>query len=58
MEKTSDALFSTDMYEPNSIKGMECQRRGGGEKLIVQGKFTKKPADWKVFLSNDDNKKN
>ena len=27
------------------------------EKLLIKGEMTKKPKDWKVFLSNDDNKK-
>jgi hypothetical protein len=45
------------MYLPNSIKAIECQRWGSGEKLIVQGEMTKKHADWKQFLTNDENKK-
>ena len=32
-------------------EGVAC-----GEKLIVQGELTKKPADWKEFLTNDQNK--
>ena len=27
-----------------------------GDKLIVSGDEMKRPKDWKVFLSNDDNK--
>ena len=57
VSKTSDVICSTDMYQPNSIKAMERQRRGAGEKFIVQGEMTKKPADWKGFLTNDENKK-
>lgn len=36
---------------------MERKRRGTGEKFIVQGEMTKKPADWRIFLTNDENKK-
>ena len=35
---------------------MERARRGMGEKLLVKGEKTKKPVDWKSFLSDDDNK--
>ena len=52
----SQVIFSTDMYKENSIKSMERKRRGEGEKLIVRGSSTKKPRDWKMFLSNDENK--
>lgn len=34
----------------------ERSRRGSGEKYIIQGEKTKRPADWKAFLSNDSNK--
>ncbi len=57
MPRNSDVLFSTDMYIENSIKSMERKRRGCGEKLIIKGDSTKKPKDWKLFLTNDDNKK-
>jgi hypothetical protein len=36
---------------------MERKRRGCSEKLIVTGENTEKPADWKTFLANEDNKK-
>ena len=52
----SDVLFSTDMYQENSIKAIERKRRGYGEKLLVKGGSTKKPSDWKEFLGNEDNK--
>ena len=57
MGKNCNVVFSTDTYLPNSIKAMERRRRGCGEKLIVQGELTKRPADWKAFLTNDQNKK-
>ena len=57
MDKNCNVVFSTDTYIPNSIKSMELRRRGISQKLIIKGDMTKKPKDWKVFLSNDDNKK-
>ena len=36
---------------------MERARRGCGEKLLVKAENTKKPTDWKSFLTNDENKK-
>ena len=51
-------IFSTDMYmyKADSVKTMERIRRGSAEKLLVQDENTKKPADWKTFLTNEDNK--
>ena len=43
----SPVIFSTDMYNENSIKSMERKRRGEGEKLIVCGSSTQRPRDWK-----------
>jgi len=57
VEHASHVIFSTDMYSENSIKSVERIRRGCGEKLIVSGEKTKRPKDWKSFLTNDDNKK-
>lgn len=57
MPKKVDVIFSTDMYLEDSVKSMERVRRGCGEKLLIQGENTKKPADWKSFLTNDENKK-
>ena len=45
------------MYNKNSVKSGEHLRRGCGDKLIVSGESTKRPKDWKIFLTNDDNKK-
>ena len=57
MPKTGDVVFSTDQYHPDSIKSMDRERRGCGDKIIVKGESTKKPSDWKAFLGNDENKK-
>lgn len=57
LPKGTDVIFSTDMYKTDSIKAMERKRRGTGDKIIVKGESTKRPADWKTFLSNDENKK-
>ncbi|KAK1891029.1 Arginine--tRNA ligase [Dissostichus eleginoides] len=50
-------LFSTDSYHPGSIKAQERLRRGSSEKIILAGPATRKPYDFKMFLTNDDNKK-
>ena len=52
----STVIFSTDMYKEDSVKGVERNRRGVGDKLILSGEKTKRPKDWKVFLANDENK--
>lgn len=51
-----DCVFSTDTYKEVSVKSTERRRRGVSEKLIIGGPSTKKPADWKAFLANDENK--
>ena len=56
MPHNVDVIFSTDMYKKGSVKAMERVRRGGAEKLLLQGGNTKRPADWKAFLTNDENK--
>ena len=40
-----DVLFSTDAYHANSIKGIEHQRRGASERMIIQGVTTKSPPE-------------
>ncbi|XP_034071932.1 uncharacterized protein LOC117545981 [Gymnodraco acuticeps] len=50
-------LFSTDSYHPGSIKAQESLRRGSSEKIILAGPATRKPYDFKMFLTNDDKKK-
>lgn len=52
----STVVFSTDMYVKNSIKSMERKCRGAEEKLIIKGWNTKRPTNWKEFLTNDENK--
>lgn len=49
-------VFSTDSYEPESIKTQERMRRGSSDKFIVDGPATRKPADFKLFLANEENK--
>lgn len=56
MPKTGDVMFITDRYVPKSVKTMERLRRDTGTKLILKDKNTEKPADWKSFLFNDENK--
>ena len=50
-------LFSTDNYNPQSIKAQERMRRGTSEKIILDGSATRKPSDVNTFLANGDNKK-
>ena len=57
LPKHTDVIFSTDMYISDSIKSSEWQLRGTGDKFIIHSELTKKPADWKLFLCNDENKK-
>jgi len=47
----SPVTFSTDMYSENSVKSVEHIRRGCEEKLIISGEKTKRPKDWKSFLT-------
>ena len=49
-------VFSTDSYQPDSIKTQERLRRGCSEKFLLGGPATRKPTDFKLFLTNDDNK--
>ena len=53
---TNDVIFSTDMYRTNSVKSLERRLRGCGEKFLLSGPSMKRPADWKGFLSNNENK--
>ena len=46
----------SDMYKEGSIKEMKRQMRGTNDILIISGPLTKKPADWKTFLMNSENK--
>ena len=52
-----DFVFSTDSYHKDSIKTHERIQRGTSQKYIVDGPATKKPTDFKLFLANNDNKK-
>ena len=52
----TNVIFSTDMYKEDSVKAMEQGRRGEGEKCIIKGENTKRPREWKEFLTNEENK--
>ena len=41
--RKSSVLFSTDMYQENSVKSLERSARGSGEERIIQGESTKRP---------------
>ena len=49
-------VFSTDSYQPDSIKAQERLRRGTSEKFIIDGPATRMPQDFKLFLCNEENK--
>ncbi|XP_052812091.1 uncharacterized protein LOC128239473 isoform X1 [Mya arenaria] len=49
-------VFSTDSYNTMSIKAQERSRRGVSQKYIVGGPATRKPTDFKLLLTNDENK--
>ena len=50
-------IFSTDSYHSGSMKAQETLRRGSSDRIIMSGPATRKPFDLKIFLANDDNKK-
>ena len=56
MSHKGDFVFSTDSYQPLSIKSQERLRRGYSEKLLLSGVNTRRPPDIKLFLHNDENK--
>ena len=54
--KRDNVIFSTDSYEPQSVKSQERLRRGAGERRIIKGSSTRCPESWSSFLENDGNK--
>ena len=50
-------IFSTDMCKSESVKSMERLRQGKSKQLLIASPRTKKPADWKQFVMNNENKK-
>ncbi|PIK40913.1 hypothetical protein BSL78_22227 [Apostichopus japonicus] len=54
--KRDNVIFSTDSYEPQSIKCQERLRRSAGERRIIKGSSTRCPESWSSFLENDNNK--
>ena len=50
-------VFSTDSYFPHSIKSQERLRRGWSQPHLIGGPSTRRPADFKAFLNNNENKK-
>ena len=55
----AEIVFSTDSYVArlHLPKSAERDRRGSGERFIVEGLDIRRPVDWKAFLTNDENKK-
>ena len=56
LPRNRDVIFSTDMYHKDSLKNQERQRRGCSQKLLLKGINTRRPADFKSFLLNPENK--
>ncbi|KAJ8333924.1 hypothetical protein SKAU_G00412430 [Synaphobranchus kaupii] len=56
MAAKTNFVFSTDCYHAESIKTQERLRRSSSMKFIIGGPSTRKPADFKQFLANEDNK--
>ena len=52
-----DLIFSTESYYPDSIKSQERLCRGYSQKLINDGLAARKPVDFKLFLANEENKR-
>lgn len=53
----TDFIFFTDLYHADSINSQERLHHWISDNFIVDGPATRKPADFKLFLTNDDNKK-
>ncbi len=50
-------VFSTDCCKKDSVKGQERIRCGVSQRYIIGGPATRKPTDFKMFLANDENKR-
>ena len=59
LRAAAETIFSTDNYVDHlhSQKSTERDRRGCGEKFIVEGLNIRRTVDWKAFLTNVENKK-
>lgn len=55
----AETVFSTDTYADRllSPKSAARDRRGCGERFIIDEPNIHRPVDWKTFLTNDDKKK-
>ena len=57
--KKKSMIFSTDSYHENSPKAHELRRRSGPTQLppiVLSGENMKRPADFKLFMTVDENK--
>ena len=57
MASKRNFIFSTDCYHADSIKAQERLRRGFSQTYIIDGPATRRPADFKLFLANEENKR-
>ncbi|KAI0208649.1 hypothetical protein LSAT2_006703 [Lamellibrachia satsuma] len=58
LPKVKRVDFVTDTYKDNSIKSDEKIRGGTWDASLVKCPSTKLPKEWKLLLSNNDNKTN
>ena len=56
LPKTKRVDFVTDSYYEHSIKSFERSHRGEAPTFLLSRPKTKTPRDWKLFMSNDNNK--
>ena len=56
MASKKNFIFSTDCYLKDSIKTQERLKRSSSDKFIIDGPATRSPADFKLFLANEENK--
>ena len=58
LPSAAETVFSTDTYVQRlqSPKSAERDRRGCGDRFVVNGLNVRRPADWSTFLTNDENK--
>ena len=56
LPKDVDCLFSTDMNKKVCIKSLERLLRARGDRITLHGVKMRRPADFKEFLLNPENK--
>ena len=57
LPRVKQVHFLTNSYHPHSIKSPERARRGRSQTIILAGRESPLPLDWKNFLHNEENKR-